>query len=69
MLTAGQFTKYEHGPTMARLMHRKKNPNAVKLGKLGGKKSAEALTSKQRSDKARKAAETRWYQEKKNSQS
>lgn len=43
---------------------RKKNPAAVALGRLGGKKGgkarAEALTAKQRSDIARKAAEKRW---------
>ena len=41
-----------------------KNPAAVELGRLGGKKGgkarAEKMTAKQRSDAAKKAAETRW---------
>lgn len=41
-----------------------KNPAAVALGKLGGKKGGKALaaslTKKQRSDAARKAARARW---------
>ena len=43
---------------------RKKNPAAVALGKLGGSKGgharAAALSPKQRSEIARKAAEKRW---------
>jgi hypothetical protein len=43
---------------------KRKNPAAVALGRLGGKKGgkarAAALTPKQRSDIARKAAEKRW---------
>ncbi len=42
----------------------KKNPAAVALGRLGGKKGgparAKALTKKQRSEIAKKAAKTRW---------
>lgn len=42
----------------------KKNPHAVALGRLGGKKGgkarAESLTKKERVDAARKAAEARW---------
>jgi hypothetical protein len=30
------------------------------IGHIGGKKSAEALTTEQRSEKARKAAKARW---------
>lgn len=41
-----------------------KNPAAVELGRLGGKKGgqvrAESLTAKQRSDAARRAARARW---------
>lgn len=41
-----------------------KNPNAVALGRLGGKKGglarAKKLTAKQRQDIAKKAAEKRW---------
>jgi hypothetical protein len=41
-----------------------KNPNAVALGKLGGKKGGKSraanLTAKKRSEIAKKAAETRW---------
>lgn len=41
-----------------------KNPNAVALGRLGGKKGGKAraakLTPEQRSEIARKAAQTRW---------
>lgn len=41
-----------------------KNPNAVALGRLGGKKGGKAraakLTSEQRSEIARKAAQVRW---------
>lgn len=43
---------------------KKKNPNAVALGKLGGKKGGEARASKlspeRRKEIARKAAEKRW---------
>lgn len=42
----------------------KKNPAAVALGRLGGKKGgkarAESLTPKQRSEIAKKAAQARW---------
>jgi hypothetical protein len=52
------------GTTPAKAKPRKKNPAAVALGKLGGKKGgkarAAALTPKQRSEIARKAAEKRW---------
>lgn len=41
-----------------------KNPHAMALGKLGGKKGgkarAEKLTAEQRSEIAKKAAKTRW---------
>ena len=41
-----------------------KNPHAVALGRLGGQKGgkarAEKLTAKQRSEIAKKAAQTRW---------
>ena len=41
-----------------------KNPHAVALGRLGGKKGgparAQKLTAKQRKEIARKAAEARW---------
>ena len=43
---------------------RQKNPAAVELGRLGGKKGgkarAEKLTSEQRKEIARKAAKARW---------
>jgi len=45
-------------------MPKKKNPAAVALGKLGGRKSGKArmkkLTPEQRSEVARKAAVARW---------
>lgn len=44
----------------------RKNPAAVALGRLGGKKGGRArmelLTKEQRSELARKAAQTRWSQ-------
>jgi hypothetical protein len=47
-----------------------KNPAAVELGRLGGKKGgrarAEKLTPKQRSEIARKAAQARWRGESRN---
>jgi hypothetical protein len=46
----------------------KKNPAAVALGKLGGRKGgparAQALTAKRRTAIAKKAAKTRWGREK-----
>ena len=45
-------------------MSEEKNPAAVELGRLGGKKGgkarAEKMTKEQRSEIARKAAKTRW---------
>lgn len=45
-------------------MAQRKNPAAVALGKLGGKKGGKArmaqLTARQRSELARKAVLTRW---------
>jgi hypothetical protein len=45
-------------------MAKKKNPNAVALGKLGGSKGgkirAERLTAEQRKEIARKAVMARW---------
>ncbi len=45
-------------------MSEEKNPAAVELGRLGGKKGgkarAEKLTKEQRSEIARKAAKARW---------
>jgi len=50
-------------------MARKKNPAAVALGRLGGKKSAagrmKKLTPEQRSKIARNAAQTRWGKKRK----
>lgn len=46
----------------------KKNPHAVALGRLGGKKGGKArakkLTKEQRSEIAKKAAQARWKKEK-----
>jgi len=46
---------------------KEKNPHAVALGRLGGKKGGKAraakLTAKERSEIARKAAQARWQQE------
>lgn len=46
-----------------------KNPAAVELGRLGGKKGgkarAEKLTAEERSEIARRAAQTRWAAENK----
>jgi hypothetical protein len=45
-------------------MRKKKNPNAVALGKLGGSKGgkirAERLTAERRKEIARKAVKARW---------
>lgn len=38
----------------------KRNPAAVAMGQLGGKKRAESMTSERRAEIARKAAEKRW---------
>lgn len=49
-------------------MTKKKNPNAVALGKLGGAKGgkirAQRLTAEQRKEIARKAVMARWAKEK-----
>lgn len=37
-----------------------KNPAAVEMGKLGGRKRAESMTPERRAEIAKKAAETRW---------
>lgn len=37
-----------------------KNPAAVEMGKLGGRKRAESMTPERRAEIARKAAEKRW---------
>lgn len=37
-----------------------KNPAAVEMGKLGGRKRAESMTPERRGEIARKAAEKRW---------
>jgi len=54
-------TTGEHTPKPDKLQ---KNPHAVALGSLGGKKGGKArarkLTPEQRSEIARKAARTRW---------
>jgi hypothetical protein len=48
---------------------KKKNPAAVALGRLGGKKGgkarAEKMTAEERSESARKAALARWSKNKK----
>jgi hypothetical protein len=48
-------------------MSKKKNPNAVALGKLGGSKGgkirAQRLTAEQRREIARKAVTARWAKE------
>jgi len=49
-----------------------KNPAAVALGRLGGRKGgparAEKLSASRRSEIARKAAQTRWHSEPENQQ-
>lgn len=45
-------------------MARKKDPYAVEFARKGGKASAKKLTSQQRSEKARKAAQARWLKKK-----
>jgi hypothetical protein len=51
---------------------KKKNPAAVELGRLGGKKGGKArarvLSAKERSDIARKAARARWRKKKNESE-
>lgn len=53
---------------MSAEMTETKNPHAVALGRLGGRKGGEAraakLTPKRRSEIARKAANARWHKEK-----
>ena len=53
---------------MTKKKETKKNPAAVALGKLGGKKGgparAKALSSERRSEIARAAAKARWTKEK-----
>jgi len=44
---------------------KKKNPNAVALGRLGAKARQEKLTPEQRRAIARKAIRARWQKEKK----
>ncbi len=46
-------------------MIKKKNSAASRLGRLGGKASAAALTPKQRSEKARRAVLARWAKRRK----
>jgi len=50
-------------------MAKRKNPHAVALGKMGGKKGgparAKALSPERRSEIARKAVEARWERERK----
>ena len=41
-------------------MAKRKNPNAVALGKKGGKARAERMSPQERSESARKAVEARW---------
>jgi hypothetical protein len=54
------------------LMPKKKNPNAVALGKLGGSKGgkirAARLTPRERSEIARKAVQARWAKAKEQAQ-
>jgi hypothetical protein len=49
-------------------MAKKKNPHAVALGRVGGRKSAKArmekLTPEKRSEIARKAVQARWAKQK-----
>jgi hypothetical protein len=56
----------EPAPSAPKKPAKKKNPAAVALGKLGGKKGGKAraakLTPEQRSVIARKAARTRWQE-------
>ena len=46
-------------------MRGKKDPAAVSLGRKGGKASAKKLTAEQRQEKARKAANARWSNDRK----
>jgi hypothetical protein len=46
-------------------MTKKKDPNAVALGRKGGKARLQKLTPEQRSDIARKAVLARWAKHKK----
>ncbi len=54
-------------PSLA--MSKKKNPHAVSLGRIGGRKGGKARaakwTAQQRSDIARKASDTRWANQRK----
>jgi len=47
---------------------KKKDPNAVALGKKGGKASIERMTPEQRSEIARKAVLARWAKHRKDQQ-
>lgn len=59
-----RLTDSERPSKVPKKRNRRKNPAAVALGRLGGKvggkRRAEKLSAEQRSDIARKAAETRW---------
>lgn len=59
-----EATGQEEPPAEPELSTEGKNPNAVALGRLGGKKGgkarAEALTPERRREIAKKAAATRW---------
>jgi hypothetical protein len=46
-------------------MAKRKNPNAVALGKKGGKARAERMSPEERSESARKAVVARWEKVKK----
>jgi hypothetical protein len=49
---------------LERIEMRKRNPAAVQLGRLGGKATAKARTAQERTEQARKAAQTRWLNKK-----
>jgi hypothetical protein len=61
---AKQITDEAIGDAPASEPEREKDPNAVALGRKGGKKGGKAraakLTKEERSEIARKAAEARW---------
>jgi hypothetical protein len=62
--TGESLTDYAHSQEPSKESPRKKNPAAVALGKLGGKKGgparAKTLTAERRKEIAQKAALARW---------
>ena len=67
LMTMGDDDAANHKPVVERWVAEEKNPAAVALGRLGGKKGgparAEKLSASRRSEIARRAAQARWHGE------